>query len=182
MSQIVLDKTGCRVEYCIDIPDDRMSGDLEAGSIAVATSSATVAGITLAQARFINLVTFRRTGEPVGTPVLFWMDGNRLLVRTAHDAGKLKRLQHTPDVEVVPSDSRGRRLGSAFSGSARILGPEAVQPALSRLHAKYRLAGPLFTAIRHARGKRDVIVEIVLDDAISTESAGGPTHAPGRMA
>jgi PPOX class probable F420-dependent enzyme len=164
------------------IPDDRMSGDLEAGSMAVATSSATVADITLAQARFINLVTFRRTGEPVGTPVLFWMDGNRLLVRTAHDAGKLKRLNHTPDVEVVPSDSRGRPLGSTLSGRARILGSEAVEPALSRLHAKYRLVGPLFTAIRHARGRRDVIIEILLDDPIATESAGDPTQMAGAVA
>jgi predicted dinucleotide-binding enzyme len=32
------------------------------------------AGIALADARFIDLVTFRRTGVPVGTPVLFVID------------------------------------------------------------------------------------------------------------
>jgi hypothetical protein len=119
--------------------------------------------VALADARFIDLVTFRRTGEPVGTPVLFVMDGDRLLVRTAHHAGKLKRLAHTAEVELAPSDSRGRRIGPAVRGRASVLGPEAVRPALARLHARYRIAGPLFTAIRRLRGQRDVIIEIVLD-------------------
>ena len=83
-----------------------------------------VPGVALADARFIDLVTFRRTGEPVGTPVLFVLDDDRLLVRTAHDAGKLKRLAHTAAVEVTPSDSRGRHLGSTLSGTARVLGPD----------------------------------------------------------
>jgi PPOX class probable F420-dependent enzyme len=117
----------------------------------------------LTRARFIDLVTYRRTGVPVGTPVWFVPDGDRLLVRVAHDAGKLKRLRHTPAVEVAPSDSRGRRLGPAIRGRAQILEAEAVDPALRALHARYRIAGPLFTWLRHARGKRDVILEIVLD-------------------
>ena len=117
----------------------------------------------LATARFIDLVTYRRTGVPVGTPVWFVPDGDRLLVRVAHDAGKLKRLRHTAAVEVAPSDSRGRRLGPSIHGRARILEAEAVDPALRALHARYRIAGQLFTWLRHLCGKRDVIVEIVLD-------------------
>lgn len=119
--------------------------------------------VALADARFIDLVTYRRTGEPVGTPVLFARDGDRLLVRTAHDAGKLKRLSHTDRVEVAPSDSRGRRVGPPVPGRARVLGPDAVEPTLAALHAKHRIAGPLFTAFRHLRGKGDVIIEITLD-------------------
>lgn len=133
---------------------------------AIATASASASqGVTLADARFIDLVTYRRSGEPVGTPVLFALDGDRLLVRTAHDAGKLKRLRHTSAVEVAPCDSRGRRVGSPACGQARILPEDAVRPALAALHAKHRIAGPLFTALRHMRGKRDVIIEIVLDAA-----------------
>jgi hypothetical protein len=125
----------------------------------------TATDVPLADARFISLVTYRRTGEPVATPVLFAIDGDRLLVRTAHDAGKLKRLAHTSRVSVAPCDQRGRVLGQAVSGEAHVLSDEAVGPALARLHARYRIAGPLFTTLRHLRGKRDVIVEIVLDAA-----------------
>ena len=120
-------------------------------------------GIALEDARFIDLVTFRRTGAPVGTPVLFAQDGCRLLVRTAADAGKRKRIAHTPDVEVTPSDQKGRHLGATVAGTARILGPEAVGPALSAIHAKHRIAGPLATFIRHRKGQRDVMVEVILD-------------------
>lgn len=117
----------------------------------------------LAMTRFIDLVTYRRTGVGVGTPVMVVPQGDRLLVRVAHDAGKLKRLGHTATVDVAPSDSRGRRLGPSSRGEARILGAEAVEPTLKALHRRYRIAGPLFTWFRHVRGKRDVILEIVLD-------------------
>ena len=119
--------------------------------------------VALADARFIDLVTFRRSGEPVGTPVLFVQDGNRLLVRTAAGTWKLKRIAHTPDVEVTPSDQKGRHLGATVVGTARVLGPEAVEPTLRAIHAKHRIAGPLATFIRHRRGQRDVIVEVTLD-------------------
>jgi PPOX class probable F420-dependent enzyme len=133
---------------------------------ATPTLSQPATGVALSDARFIELVTFRRNGEPVGTPVLFATDGDRLLVRTAHDAGKLKRLRHTSDVELAPSDQRGRRLGPSVRGHARILAPDAVEPALALLHRKHRIAGPLFTAFRHLRGKRDVIIEVELLPAV----------------
>ncbi len=96
---------------------------------------------------------------------MFAIDDDRLLVRTAHDAGKLKRLAHTSRVNVAPCDQRGRILGPVVTGCARILGEDAVAPTLARLHARYRIAGPLFTTLRHLRGKRDVVIEIVLDAA-----------------
>ena len=123
----------------------------------------TAPGVALADARFIDLVTFRRSGVPVGTPVLFAQDGARLVVRTAAGVGKLKRLAHTPDVELTPSDSKGRHLGATVTGTARILGPEAVEPALRALHAKHRVAGPIATFVRHRKGQQDVIIEITLD-------------------
>jgi PPOX class probable F420-dependent enzyme len=129
----------------------------------IAGSTPSDATIDLDTARFIELVTFRRTGQPVGTPVLFVPDGDRLLVRTAHDSGKLKRLAHTAEVAVTPADSRGRHRGITRSGTARVLGPEAVAPALARLHARHRVAGPLFTALRRLRRQGDVIVEVRLD-------------------
>lgn len=133
---------------------------------AYATATTTApARATLADARFIDLVTFRANGAPVGTPVLFTMDGARILVRTAHDAGKLKRIRRSPLVEVAPSDSRGRRLGPSVPAKARILDETAVAPTLAALHAKHRIAGPLFSRLRRLRGKRDVIVQIDLGAA-----------------
>jgi hypothetical protein len=66
---------------------------------------------------------------------------------------------------VTPSDSRGRRTGPTWSGTARELGPEAVADMRRRLHDRYRVAGPLSSAVRRLRRERDVVVEIVLDVA-----------------
>jgi PPOX class probable F420-dependent enzyme len=136
---------------------------------------------SLRRARFIDLVTYRRDGTPVGTPVLFAIDHERLLVRTAQDAGKLKRLAHTARVELAPSDSRGRRIGPTFTGVARVLGPEAVAPALALIHRKHRIAGPLSSFIRHRRGQADVIIEITLDGAAPADVAAGEPIAAGTM-
>lgn len=133
----------------------------------MSTTTATDLTMTLAEARFIDLTTFRRSGEPVSTPVLLIPDGDRLLVRTAAGSGKLKRIGHSPRVEVTPCDQRGRHLGPTAGGTATILGPEAVGPTLARLHARYRIAGPLFSLVRRLRRQPDVIVEIALDVPMS---------------
>jgi uncharacterized protein len=117
----------------------------------------------LANARFIDLVTFRKTGARVGTPVLFAVDGDHVLVRTAHDAGKLKRIRLDSNVEIAPSDWRGRRLGRGLPAQARILGPDAVASTLGLLHARYPITGPVFSAMRRLRRKGNVIVDITLD-------------------
>ena len=65
----------------------------------------------LAEAAYVQLTTFRRTGVPVHSPV--WVapatDGSgRLAVITLDDTGKTKRLAHTPRVELRRCDVRGR--------------------------------------------------------------------------
>ncbi|KAA9131199.1 PPOX class F420-dependent oxidoreductase [Microbacterium caowuchunii] len=62
----------------------------------------------LAEHEYVLLTTFRRTGEPVGTPVWVVRDGERLIVTTGADSGKVKRLRHTPRVTLTPCDMRGR--------------------------------------------------------------------------
>jgi len=117
---------------------------------------------TLSHARFVDLVTYRRDGTPIGTQVLFVEESDRFLVRIAHNSGKLKRLRNDSRVELAACDQRGRRTGPAFTGQARILGHEDVQPTLRRLHAKYPVSARLFTMIRMVQRRRNVIVEVTL--------------------
>lgn len=76
--------------------------------------------MTIAEARYISFTTFRRTGDPVATPV--WVaplpDG-RLAFTTKADAGKVKRLAHTARVLVSPSDVRGRVADGAPTAEGR---------------------------------------------------------------
>jgi len=62
----------------------------------------------LGREQFISLTTFRRTGEPVSTPVWVAPDGAALLVTTHLATGKVKRLRHTSRVELRPCTRLGR--------------------------------------------------------------------------
>ena len=62
----------------------------------------------LDRARFVSLTTFRRSGEGVSTPVWVARDGDALVVTTPENSGKVKRLRHTPRVELRPCSRTGR--------------------------------------------------------------------------
>jgi len=64
------------------------------------------------------LTTFRRSGEPVSTPVWVVPNKSALLVTTQLSTGKIKRLRHTSRVELRPCD----RLGRIADGVAPIAG------------------------------------------------------------
>jgi len=116
--------------------------------------------ISLADARFLDLVTYRRDGTPVSTPVLSTPRGKTLLIRTHHTAGKLKRLQTNASVEVAPF-VRGRRVGAAQRGTARIVPDVETAECLDLLHRHHGLFGRAHTIFRHLYG-RDVFIEVRL--------------------
>jgi PPOX class probable F420-dependent enzyme len=64
--------------------------------------------VTLGDERFVSLTTFRRTGEPVSTPVWVVRDGDALVVYTLADSGKVERIRRTAHVELRACDRRGR--------------------------------------------------------------------------
>ncbi|WP_258725298.1 PPOX class F420-dependent oxidoreductase [Cellulomonas sp. NS3] len=82
------------------------------------TSLPTHAFTALGDERFVSLTTFRRTGEPVSTPVWVVRDGDTLLVTTPDDSGKVKRLRHTARVELRPCS----RSGSVPDGAVPVPG------------------------------------------------------------
>jgi PPOX class probable F420-dependent enzyme len=64
--------------------------------------------LSLADARFVLLTTFRRSGERVSTPVWVGRDGEALVVLTPAGSGKVKRLRHDPRVELAPCGRFGK--------------------------------------------------------------------------
>lgn len=97
----------------------------------------------LATAKYVQLTTFRRTGEGVPTPVWFApsVDDPRLFaVITVDDTGKTKRLAHTERVQVRACDVRGRvdAGAPAFRGTARVVRDRAGVASVRRaVVAKY---------------------------------------------
>jgi PPOX class probable F420-dependent enzyme len=88
--------------------------------------------------KYLNLVTYRRSGAAVPTPMWFVEEGGVLYVRTPAKSGKVKRLRNDPCVRVVPSDGRGNPKGVWIDGRARIVVDGAQAERANRLvHRKY---------------------------------------------
>ena len=99
----------------------------------------------LSTERFISLVTFRRSGDRVATPVWFALDGPSVVVGTFEDSGKAKRLKHTDAVEIAPCNFRGLVRGSYVTGVARVLDPASAILASAALSDKYGWQWDMFS-------------------------------------
>jgi uncharacterized protein len=93
----------------------------------------------LSNTRYVSLVTYRKTGEAVATPVWFVVGAGRGNVYTGQKTGKLKRIMSDPRVQVAPCSLRGKVKGSYRSGVARVLDGSQVQPVRAAFASKYGL-------------------------------------------
>ena len=88
--------------------------------------------------RYISLVTFRRSGEAVKTPVWFAEHGGKFYVFTAAGSGKIKRLKNDQRTRAAPCGPRGRLRSEWIEGQARrIENPALESAAYAALLAKY---------------------------------------------
>jgi len=96
--------------------------------------------VTLDDARYFNLATFRKSGAAVATPVWFapGAEAGVYFVFSAGDAGKVKRLRHTPAARVAACDVRGKLLGDWQSARAEVVTDQVeIASALAALRRKY---------------------------------------------
>jgi uncharacterized protein len=77
---------------------------------------------SLRGARQCLLVTFKRSREPVPTPVNFGLDADgTLFFRSEPRSAKVKRIQRDPRVRVCACNIRGKPTGPTVEGRARVL-------------------------------------------------------------
>jgi hypothetical protein len=93
----------------------------------------------LRKQQYANLITFRKSGEAVKTPVWFAEQGGKLYITTTRDAGKIKRIRNNGRVQIGPADMRGNALGPMVEAGARVLGPDEEEVAKEALDRKYGL-------------------------------------------
>lgn len=87
----------------------------------------------LADERYISLTTFKRDGAPVSTPV--WVvsdDGERLLVWSALNTWKVRRVRRDRRVLVAASNFRGKERGERIVAQARLVPDPGVDVLLRR--------------------------------------------------
>jgi PPOX class probable F420-dependent enzyme len=118
----------------------------------------------LADEPFVSLTTFRRTGEPVSTPVWVAREGEALVVTTPAASGKVKRLRRDPRVELRPCS----RSGKVPEGAGPVSAVAAIEPpsdaATTALKRKYGLQYRAITTLERLiarRGRERVILRIV---------------------
>jgi len=92
----------------------------------------------LRREKYIDLVTYRKSGLAVHTPVWFAEHDGRLYVMTRSDSAKIKRIQNNANVEVAACTVRGRRTGPPIAATATI--GDSLEPGRSLIRRKYWLA------------------------------------------
>jgi uncharacterized protein len=113
-----------------------------------------------ANAKYLNLETFRKTGMGVRTPVWFAQEGDIFYVYTLPDAGKTKRIRNNPKIRVAPCDMRGNLQGAWVEAHARVCeGAEAArgQELLRRKYGWMKIVGDFFSRLR---GRTQAVIAI----------------------
>ena len=126
--------------------------------------------LALGASDFIQLTTFRRSGQGVPTPVWVVPDAGALAVFTPAGTGKLKRIGHTARVTVAECNRRGRVADDVepiAATATTTADPAEVERVTRLLAAKYGLQFRLFMLVERvlARGeRRREVIHIVPDD------------------
>lgn len=107
--------------------------------------------------QYINLITYRRSGEAVATPVWFVIEHPHLYVRTGQNASKVKRIRNNPLVEIEPCDARGKPLGVRLFAQARMLDSNDHARIDRLLNQKYGIIKRIVDMLNGGYTNRDFI-------------------------
>ena len=106
------------------------------------------------------LVTYRRSGEPVPSPVLFGVADGKIFFRAEQRTAKIRRIRANPWVLVAPCSFRGRPTGPFVKGTARIVEPHEQAAAYTALRRNYRWADRLYESTADRLPVEPAYVEI----------------------
>ena len=95
--------------------------------------------------KYLNLESFKKSGQGVKTPVWFAedpaapLDSNdaKLFVYTIGVSGKVKRIRNNPRVKIAPCDMRGKVLGPWVDARAEIVTAAEADYGTRLLRKKY---------------------------------------------
>ena len=95
--------------------------------------------------KYLNLETFKKSGDGVKTPVWFAADPStsldsgaaKLYVYTIGASGKVKRIRNDGGVKIAPCNARGGVLGEWVPARAEILTGAEAEHGMQLLNKKY---------------------------------------------
>ena len=117
----------------------------------------------LADARFVQLTTFRRDGTGVPTPVwIVPLDGGELGVWTMAGTGKVARARRSGEATLAVCDRRGTVTGPTVPATARVLDDAGLHAVRDAVRRKYGLLGRILTAVTQRRGAGPAALALTL--------------------
>jgi uncharacterized protein len=110
--------------------------------------------------KYCLVISFRRSGEPVPTPVWFGLERGHAYLNTRERNAKVKRIRRNPHVRLGPCSFRGKPLGPLAEGSARVVSPVEERMAEAALRSNYGLLRRVYYATFGGCGDPTVYVEV----------------------
>ena len=102
---------------------------------------------------YLNIETFRKSGQGVKTPVWFVQDGDSLYVWTQADSGKAKRIRNNGTVNIAPCTASGDLLGEWIPARAQAdESASALAHVTKLMKKKYGIMFHIFGFLGRLRG------------------------------
>jgi len=92
---------------------------------------------TVSGHKYINLETYKKSGQAVRTPVWFVISDEHIFVLTSQNTGKIKRIRNNPAIKIMPCGIRGDSKGEWVEGLARIATESEMQNTIKLRYKKY---------------------------------------------
>ncbi len=111
---------------------------------------------TFEKARYINIQTYKKNGQPILTPVWFIIKDNKIFFRTSDKSGKIKRIRNNNNVQFALCDIRGKIKGEWHKGIAKIE-TDSNNIILSQIDKKYGISSQLMKIFYKIK-KIDIVI------------------------
>ncbi|MEW6044255.1 MAG: PPOX class F420-dependent oxidoreductase [Thermoproteota archaeon] len=111
--------------------------------------------------KYINLETYKKSGQAVRTPVWFVISDNQIFVTTRPDTGKVKRIRNNQKVKVMACGMKGEPKGDWMDGIARFANETESENAVNLRNKKYGFKAKLVGAFAY-RGIKPVVIAIAI--------------------
>lgn len=111
--------------------------------------------------KYLNLETFRKSGEGVKTPVWFAQDGNMLRVWTPASSGKVKRIRQNGKVRIVPCSASGVPAGTWLEAESVVFDtPAELEMTQTLFKQKYGLSFRLIALLGRLGKRQNVTIQV----------------------
>jgi uncharacterized protein len=114
---------------------------------------------SLETGKYICILTYKKNGDGVSTPVWFIRKDNKIYIRTSNQSGKVKRIKNNNNISYALCNISGRIKGEWHSGVAKIE-PDVNKMIFSKITEKYGLIAQIINILYKIKKMEIIIISI----------------------